>query len=206
MIARLRGVTARKEYQSQTVLLDVGGVFYRLACSVNSFDALPPEGEIVTLEVEIRFRDNALFAYGFIDPMECRWFSVLTNIQGVGSKLCMGILSVLTPKKLFEAVMMKDKSAFKQISGVGDRLATRIITELSGRTTLPQQENISETEQPSLEGTEALQQKRDDAVSALANLGFDKQTAFHIVTTLIKEQPDLPLDALIRSGLKALSS
>ena len=201
MIARLRG--RLDSVGLDHAVIDVGGVGYLVACSARTLAAMPGTGEAVDLHVETQLRAESFTLYGFPDPAERAWFRLLQTVQGVGARVALGVLSVLTPDQLARAVAAQDKAALTRASGVGPRLATRITAELRDRLTdlpLP----AAAAEQIQVAG--ALGTAAADALSALINLGYGRSEAHAAIAKAAASLGDrAPVDALIRTGLKELT-
>ena len=131
MIAHLSGRVF--EIVEDSVIVDVGGVGYLLFCSARTLANLPAVGEATALHVETQFKAESLTLYGFEGTTERSWFRLLQTVQGVGARVALAILSALTPEQLAQAIMARDKAAFTQASGVGPRLAQRLISELQNK-------------------------------------------------------------------------
>ena len=116
------------------LILDVGGVGYRVFCSNRTLSKMPSRGEAAQLYIETQVREDHIHLFGFADAAEKEWFSVLTNVQGVGAKVGLAILSALSPEELSMALATGDAKAFTRASGVGPKLAQRIVSELKGKT------------------------------------------------------------------------
>ena len=130
MIAKLRGLidTIGDDY----CIIDVNGVGYLVSASSKTLGKLV-QGEEATLLTEMVVREDSLSLFGFADAWEKEWFTTLTKVQGVGAKVCLSILSVLTPAQLSQAISAQDKTSFCRASGVGPKLAARIVTELKDK-------------------------------------------------------------------------
>ena len=130
MIAKLRGLidTIGDDY----CIIDVNGVGYLVSASSKTLGKLA-QGQEATLLTEMVVREDSLSLFGFADAWEKEWFSTLTKVQGVGAKVCLSILSVLTPAQLSQAISAQDKTSFCRASGVGPKLAARIVTELKDK-------------------------------------------------------------------------
>ncbi|MBC6413298.1 MAG: Holliday junction branch migration protein RuvA, partial [Hyphomonadaceae bacterium] len=192
--------------------VDVGGVGYLLSCGARTLRAMNV-GETFCLHVETHVREQAMTLYGFVSEEERAWFVRLQSVQGVGPKAALAILDILTPGEILSAAALEDKARFAQASGVGPKLAARIATELSGKPpppgrgfqpafTAPQSGTASEATR-----NEALSdmQLRNDAVSALVNLGIGQSEALRAVARAYETFPDdPPVDDLIRTALKEL--
>jgi Holliday junction DNA helicase RuvA len=201
MIARLRG--RLDSLGEDYAVVDVGGVGYLVACSARTLAGLPSAGEAVDLHIETQVRAESITLYGFRDPAERAWFRLLQTVQGVGARVALGVLSVLTPEALARAVAAQDKAALTRASGVGPRLAARIVAELRDRLTdlpLP----VTAVEQIQVAG--ALGTAAADALSALINLGYGRSEAHAAIAKAAASLgEEAPVDALIRTGLQDLT-
>jgi Holliday junction DNA helicase RuvA len=131
MIGKLRGVI--DAYGENNVLLDVHGVGYLVHCSARTLQALPPAGEAATLAIETWVREDQIRLYGFATDLEREWFKLLTEVQGVGAKVALAVLSTLKIAELANAIALGDKAAVARTPGVGGKLAQRIVTELKDK-------------------------------------------------------------------------
>lgn len=192
MIARLSGKLA--ETTSDTAVIDVGGVGYLVQASARTLDALGPIGGDVLILTELQVREDAWTLFGFGSPVERDAFRALTSIQGVGGRLALAILSVLSPDELARAVAQEDKAMIGRANGVGPKLAARIANELQGKLGVVAIGGAA----PAPRGGAAA-----DALSALANLGFKPAEASAAVNAAQDELgADASLDALVRMALK----
>ncbi len=131
MIGKLRGLI--DTIDDDSVILDVGGVGYLVFCSGRTLAALPPVGETAQLVIETHVREDHIHLYGFPDTVERDWFNLLATVQRVGNKMALAILGAYSPEQLAHSILAKDTAAFSRISGVGAKLAERIVTELKGQ-------------------------------------------------------------------------
>src|SRR5215210_737710 len=131
MIARLSGILA--ETTADGAVIDVAGVGYQVHCSARALDAIGPIGGEVLLLTELQVREDAWTLFGFGSPIERDSFRALTSVQGVGGRLALAILSVLSPDELARAVAQGDKAMIGRANGVGPKLAMRIANELQGK-------------------------------------------------------------------------
>jgi len=205
MIAKLKGLV--DSVGADWAVIDVAGVGYHVFCSARTLAALPQAGEAITLSVETHVREDHIHLYGFASAREKDAFQMLTKVQGVGTKVALAILSTLSPDEMAQAVAAQDKTAFTRASGVGPKLAARLVTELkdkvAGLGVLPA------PVQPAAQknGSNAENDLVEDAVSALVNLGYGRADAFAAVSrTMVLPEPPASLDGLIRSGLKELAA
>ena len=193
MIARLSGILA--EISADTAIIDVGGVGYLIHASVRTLDALGPIGGEILILTELQVREDAWTLFGFGSPVERDSFRALTSVQGVGGRLALAILSVLSPDELARAVSQGDKAMIGRANGVGPKLAARIANELQGKLGVA---GLGASLAPAPRGGAV-----SDALSALANLGFKPAEASTAVNAAQDELgPDAGLDALVRLALR----
>ncbi len=192
MIARLSGILS--ETTADTAVIDVGGVGYQVLCSGRTLDLLGQVGNEVLVLTELQVREDAWTLFGFGSREERDTFRALTSIQGVGGRLALAILSVLSPDELARAVSQQDKAMIGRANGVGPKLAARIANELQGKLGTP---GLGGAAPVPRAGAAA------DALSALANLGFKPGDASAAVNAAQDELgDDASLDALVRLALK----
>ena len=196
-------------------IIDVNGVGYLLQCGSRTLGNLGV-GEIVTLHVETHVRETAITLYGFHSEEERAWFVRLQSVQGVGPKAALAILDILTPGQILSAASLEDKAAFARAKGVGPKSASRIAIELSGKPAPAgrgfQPVFASPSSAAATSGAERNEglsdmRLRNDAVSALENLGIGQSDALRAVASAYQTFPDdPPLDDLIKVALKELSA
>lgn len=200
MIASLTG-TARIVGEDRAVV-DVGGVGYLVYCSGRTLSRLPADGATVRLHIETHVREDHIHLYGFADAAEHEWFRLLMTVQGVGARVALAILTVLTPDELLRAVASEDKTAVARASGVGRKLAGRVVSELRDKVGgVP----VAPAAMPG--AGEVVPATPDaEAVSALVNLGYGRSEAFAAVARVGgRLGGEAALADLIRAGLKELS-
>ena len=197
MIARLTGTLA--ETAADSAVIDVAGVGYSVLASTRTLDALGAIGGDVMLLTELQVREDSMTLFAFGSAGERESFRALTSVQGVGGRVALAILSVLDPAELARAVAQGDKAMISRASGVGPKLATRIANELQGKLGSP---GLAATAgSPAPRGGPA-----QDALSALANLGFKPAEASAAVAAASDELGDsATLDALVRLALRKAS-
>jgi len=192
MIARLSGILA--ELSTDGAVIDVGGIGYLVQASGRTLETLGPIGGEVLLLTELQVREDAWTLFGFGSAVERDSFRALTSVQGVGGRLALAILSVLSPDELARAVAHGDKAMIGRANGVGPKLAARIANELQGKLGVVGLTGAAPTPRS---GAAA------DALSALANLGFKPAEASAAVNAAQDDLgPDASLDALVRLALK----
>ena len=208
MIAKLTGILdSAREGQA---VIDVGGVGYLVFVSARTLGSPPPRGQAVTLAIETHVREDHIHLYGFANDVEREWFKLLTTVQGVGAKVALAILSVLTPNELAQAIVAGDRTAVARADGVGPKLAQRVVTELkdkAGSIGLSHGVVAAQAFGKAAEGAAGDDAELADAVSALVNLGYKRVEAFGAVTSASRKIGKKVATAeLIRAGLKELGT
>ncbi|WJY17468.1 Holliday junction branch migration protein RuvA [Alteriqipengyuania flavescens] len=200
MIAKLNGVL--DESGADWAVLDVRGVGYLVHCSAKTLAALGEKGEAATLFTDLQVSENDMRLLGFASAEERDWFRQLTNVQGVGSKVALAILSALSPGELRDACAGGDAASVARAQGVGPKLAGRIVNELKEKAlTLP-----GAMPGGGASGDVAVTPAGPasaDAVSALENLGFKPAVAARAVAAAQGELGEGASESdLIRVALK----
>ena len=187
MIGRLRGALA--ETSEEEALIDVGGVGYVVRCGSRTLSRLPAIGDETLLHVESQWSESqGLRLYGFLTREDRRAFVSLQVIQGVGPKAALAVLDIFTPAELAAAVA--------RASGVGPKLALRIVTELKGKPL---------SDGPSIAHAPPPPSSVGEAVAALMGLGVAEANARRVVEhAALKLGEDAPVPALIKAGLQEL--
>jgi Holliday junction DNA helicase RuvA len=210
MIAKLRGIldSAGADY----AVIDCNGVGYLVFCSRRTLGLMGGPHETVSVHVETHVREDHIHLYGFADTAERDWFRLLTTVQGVGAKVGLAILSVLSPDQVATAIAAGDKALLARADGVGPKLAARIASELKDKVggialgpaaigLAPSGPGIAV--RPAETGGAATA----DAVSALVNLGYGRTEAFTAVARAGgKLGADATVSALIPAALRELAS
>ena len=208
MIAKLRGRVDSRG--ADWLVIDVGGVGYLVECSARTLDRLPGPGEAVEVFTRMLVSENAIRLVGFAEEAERDWFNELSEVQGVGSKVALALLSALSPAELATAIAAGDAAMLSRAKGVGPKLARRICTELKDKA-LTIGSDALELEAPGLaaaSGAAAAGGSRAaaDAVSALVNLGYSQSQATSAVGAVMQEAGEnADTGELIRLALKRLS-
>ncbi len=199
MIARLTGRVAQRDEAS--CIIDVNGVGYLVQASTRTLAALPSPPEPAVLLIETLVREDAILLYGFADSAERDWFRLLTTVQGVGAKVALSVLSALSPRDLVTAIAAGDRASLTRASGVGARLAVRLLTELREKAgAMPSAPGVATT------ALARLPSVAEDAVSALVNLGYRRPEALPVVARAVDRLGEAAgLDAVIRDSLKELA-
>jgi holliday junction DNA helicase RuvA len=200
MIARLSGILLEKSVTQCVV--DVHGVGYRVIIPLTTFYELPEIGEPAVLQIHTHVREDAIHLFGFHVQEEREVFELMISVTGIGPKLAVNILSGIAGGELVRAVTEGDVKRLTGIPGVGKKTAERMILELKDKVV-----KIGQETPPG--GTDALEtggQVKDDALSALVNLGYKGSAVKEVIDRIIREDQSPPsLDRLLKRALRALA-
>ena len=196
MIAKLKGLL--DETGADWAVIDVSGVGYLVHCSSKTLAALSEAGEGCTVYTDLQVSENDMRLLGFAEASERDWFRLLTQVQGVGSKVALAILSALSIGEVQQACANGDAAMVARAQGVGPKLAGRIVNELKDKAgALPGGAMAGAALAIPTGGASA------DAVSALENLGFKPAVAARAVATAQSELGEGAAEGdLIRVALK----
>ena len=184
-------------------IIDVGGVGYSVFTSSRTMSQLGSIGEVVTVLVETHVREDHIHLYAFYSDDEKRWFQTLQTVQGVGSKAALAILSALTSEDIMNSLLSEDKTMFVRADGVGQKLATRIVSELKDKVDGFFVGNVNNIETTTSQDNSLIA----DAISAMVNLGFSRFEAQKAVSKASNYKANIEtLDKLIAATLKELAS
>jgi len=205
MFAKLRGKIDR--IQDNQIILDVNGVGYLVTSTNSTISEISEAKGEVSLLIETVVREDSINLYGFATESEKTWFNLLLNkVSGVGPKMAINVLSCVTPQELILAISSKDKNIFKKGSGIGPKIAERIITELKDSVGKMAGSGDNIIQIANSKSTGSKQNSiSDDAVSALEKLGFARFEAYSCVNKLTAQNPEITLQEIIKQGLKELS-
>ena len=191
MIALLRGAILEKGIDH--VLIDVAGVGYRVAVSLNTLAALPSVGQSATVHTELIVREDSLSLVGFATIDERAAFDLVTSVQGIGPKLAMSILSTLEAPELARAVRDGDHARLVRIPGIGKKTAERLVLELRDKF-VPGATATA----PKISGSTAV-------ISALVNLGYKPAEAERASGEAQKAHPGAGVAELVKAALRILA-
>ncbi len=206
MIGKLKGIV--DSIYDEYLILDVNGVGYRVFCSSKILSNIEV-GSALSLTIQTIVREDAIMLFGFLNDYEKTWFETLCKVNGIGNKMALKIMGALTIDEILMAIDSQDSKMFCRAPGVGQKIASRIITELKDiRKTLGNLESIEininavSTNTSSLENDTRLK----DALSALENLGYQKNVAYNIIVNILKEREDIVIESLITEALKRINN
>lgn len=196
MIAHLTGTLRDK--QVQRLIVDVNGVGYDVHVPLSTFYDVGEIGARVSLRIHTLVREDAIQLFGFLTALEQQLFERLISISGIGPKVALSVLSGIEPAELVRAVRGSDLGRLTSIPGVGRKTAERMVVELKDRLT-----KLIGDIMPHADAPEPVD-LRDDLLSALANLGYQRQAAEKAVDRAFAGSAAREFDAMLREVLKAL--
>lgn len=199
MIAYLEGII--KSRSSDHVVVSVHGVGYQVFVTPASIARLPsPENAAVQFHIHTHVREDQITLYGFLTANELHIFQRLLNVQGIGPKLALTVLSGLEPQDFVSAVVNDDLVRLNAIPGIGKKTAERIVLDLKDRLIKDGMVTL-----PAIHGGAAVAHGvRGDVISALVNLGYNRLDAERAVSRL-KPKDDVPISQLVKDALKEIS-
>lgn len=204
MIGKLKGIV--DEIAEDHAVIDVNGVGYVAFCSARTLSRLGGAGEPAVLLIETYVREDQLKLFGFETVLEREWFRLLQNVQGVGAKVALAVLSTLSPPEIANAIALRDIAMVSRAPGVGKKVAERIVTELKNKAPAFAGEASGTIGLKQELGAGAAPAPVADAVSALTNLGYSRDQAANAVAAALKNGGEGGDSArLIRLGLKELA-
>jgi Holliday junction DNA helicase RuvA len=181
-------------------VVDVNGVGYDVLVPLSTFYGLGEPGAGVALRVHTHVREDVIALYGFASPLELDLFERLISISGIGPKLALAVLSGIDPGELVRAIRTQDVARLTRIPGVGKKTAERIGLELKDR--LPR---AAPSEGTAPEGGAPGDALRDDLLSALTNLGYQRAVAEKAVDAVLKKTPGTTFEQGLRDVLRGLT-
>jgi len=204
MIGKLKGLV--DSTGEDWVILDVGGVGYQVHCPARTMAALPSAGEATSLSIETYVREDQIKLYGFSVDSEREWFRLLMTVQGVGAKVALALLGVMSGGELASAIALRDIAQITRAPGIGKKVAERICGELKDKAPAFGSGDAALLQLQSDIGDKVAARPVADAVSALSNLGYGRAEASSAVQAALREAgEEASAETLIRLGLKELA-
>lgn len=193
MIAQVQGRLVEKS--PTDLVVDCNGVGYHINISLHTFSLLP-EGEHIKLYTHLQIKEDAHTLYGFVEKQERELFKLLLSVSGVGASTARTMLSSLQPKQIIQAIATNDVATIQGVKGIGAKTAQRVILDLKDKvlkvydldevSSLPNNTN------------------KEEALSALEVLGFNRKMAEKVMDKIVKETPNASVEQLIKQALKNL--
>ena len=200
MIYCLTGKIVKKSMNA--VVLSCGGVGYYAQCPASVAGALPGVGREATIYTVMSVTENDVSLYGFATEEQQACFEMLTAVSGVGPKVGLAILSVMEPERVALAISAGDHKAFKAASGVGPKLAQRIVLELKDKVAKGFVDGISLEDVAGASAQTPAAQSSSQAIAALVSLGYSQSEAALAVS---KIDNTLPVEEIIKLALRGMA-
>ena len=197
MIEYVRGTL--EELTPALAVVDCGGVGYGLNISLGTFSAIQGKREVKLHVVEV-IREDSYMLWGFATKSERELFLQLTSVSGVGAAMARMILSAFSPEELVDVIGSGNDRALKGVKGIGPKAAQRIIVDLRDKI-MGLDIGPSGITSAAPNVNKEIQQ---EAVAALTMLGFSPAPSAKVVTKLLTEEPDAPVEQIIKKALKLL--
>lgn len=201
MIYCLTGKIVKKSVNA--VVLSCGGVGYYAQCPASVAGALPGVGREATIYTVMSVTENDVSLYGFATEEQQACFEMLTAVSGVGPKVGLAILSVMEPERVALAISAGDHKAFKAASGVGPKLAQRIVLELKDKVAKGFVDGISLEDVAGASAQTPAAQSSSQAIAALVSLGYSQSEAALAVS---KIDATLPVEEIIKLALRGMAA
>lgn len=197
MFAYIKGSLEQKS--NNYVVIDVGGIGYKIFMATKAIEALGEIGKIVKVHTHYYVREDNISLYGFNTNEELRIFELLLQVSGIGAKSAIAMLSEISPSSFALAVISDDISQLVKIPGIGKKTAARIVLELKDK--LKTEETITKTEEVKLSITN--EEETSEAIAALQVLGYTKREIEKALENV--DTKNLQLEEIIKQGLKNLA-
>ena len=193
MIAHIQGRLVEKN--PTDVVIDCNGVGYQLHISLHTY-SLIPDTENIKLFAFLQIKEDAHTLFGFVEKSEREIFKLLLSVSGIGANIARTMLSSMEPKQILQAIATADVVTIQSIKGIGSKTAQRVILDLKEKVL-----KVYDLDEVSM----ALNNtNKDEALSALEVLGFNKKLAERVVEKIVKETPDASIESIIKQALKNL--
>ena len=197
MFAYIKGSLEQKS--NNYVVIDVGGIGYKIFMATKAIEALGEIGEVVKVHTHYYVREDNISLYGFNTNEELRMFELLLQVSGIGAKSAIAMLSEISPSSFALAVISDDISQLVKIPGIGKKTAARIVLELKDK--LKTEEAITKAEEVKLSITN--EEETNEAIAALQVLGYTKREIEKALENV--DTKNLQLEEIIKQGLKNLA-
>lgn len=186
------------------LIVDVAGVGYRVSVPLSLMAQMPPIGQPVELYIHTQVREDAIQLFGFPAPADQELFELLITVNGVGPKVALALMSVLSHDQLAEAIASGESARLQRVPGVGAKTAQRVVLELKDKVTEQMWERKALGTSPAAIGvSEALK----DVVEALMALGYPQSQARKAAEQAVKAVDDrADVGGMVRSALQILTS
>ena len=193
MITQIRGRLVEKN--PTEVVVDCNGIGYLVHISLNTFSSLP-DSENVVLYTHLSIREDAHTLFGFIDKTEREIFKLLISVSGVGPSIARTMCSSMSSEEIQNAIASENVRVIQSVKGIGAKTAQRVIVDLKDK--------ILKTFDIDAISIQESNTNKDEALSALEVLGYQRKQSEKIINAIVKANPDATVETIIKSALKNL--
>ena len=193
MIAHIHGKLVEKT--PTEVVIDCNGVGYHINISLHTY-SLIPVAETIKLFTYLQIKEDAHSLFGFVEKSEREIFKMLLSVSGIGASIARTMLSSLDPKQIIQALAVGDLATIQSIKGIGSKTAQRAILDLKDKVL-----KLYDIDEVSMSQSNT---NKDEALSALEVLGFNKKLAEKVVDKIIVQDATATVESLIKQALKNL--
>ena len=193
MITHIKGRLVEKS--PTELVIDCNGIGYLVNISLNTFSLLS-DSEAISLYTHLQVKEDSHTLFGFFDKSERNLFRKLISVSGIGASTARTMLSSLNPQEIQRAILTENVSTIQSVKGIGLKTAQRVIIELKDKVNL-----ADLTGEISISG---LNQNREEALSALEVLGYNRKQTSKVVDELINNDPEISVEKIIKNSLNKL--
>jgi Holliday junction DNA helicase RuvA len=193
MIAHLQGKLIEKS--PTEVVIDCGGVGYHVNISLHTYSLLP-QSDTIKLFTYLQIKEDAHTLFGFVEKSEREIFKMLLSVSGIGASIARTMLSSLEPKQIIQALAVGDTGTIQSIKGIGNKTAQRAILDLKDKVL-----KLYDLDEVSMSQSNT---NKDEALSALEVLGFNRKLAEKVVEKVLISDPQASVESIIKQALKNL--
>lgn len=193
MIAHIQGKLVEKN--PTEVVIDCNGVGYQVNISLHTY-SLIPDLESIKLFTYLQIKEDSHTLFGFAEKSEREIFKMLISVSGIGASIARTMLSSLEPKQIIQAIAAGNVATIQSIKGIGSKTAQRAILDLKDKVL-----KVYDLDEVSISQDNT---NKDEALSALEVLGFNRKLAEKSVEKIVKENPDASIETIIKQALKNL--
>lgn len=193
MITHIQGKLVEKT--PTEVVIDCGGVGYHINISLHTYSLLPAT-EQIKLFTYLQVKEDAHTLFGFVERSEREIFKMLLSVSGIGAGIARTMLSSLEPKQVIQAIAVGDVNTIQSVKGIGGKTAQRAILDLKDKVL-----KLYDLDEVSISQSNT---NKDEALSALEVLGFNKKLAEKVVDKIVAQNADATVESIIKQALKNL--
>ena len=193
MITHIQGKLVEKT--PTEVVIDCNGVGYFINISLHTFSLLP-DSENLKLYTHLQIKEDSHSLFGFVEKQERELFRLLVSVSGIGASIARTMLSSLSPSHVIQAIASNDVATVQSIKGIGAKTAQRVILDLKDKVL-----KIYSLDEVS---TSNYNTNKEEALSALEVLGYNRKSTEKVIDKIIKENPNASVELIIKQAFKNL--